>query len=69
MLFRVMGQGMVNSASGLVGHDLSFVKDAFQLGTNGTAPTVATLQYSGINTANTSSSLVNAHGLGGRILD
>ena len=65
MLFKVMGQGTVNSASGLVGHDLSFVRDAFQLGTNGTAPTVATLQYSGINTANTSSSLVNAHALGG----
>ena len=65
MLLHVIGQGMANSASGLVGHDVSFVKDAFQLGTNGAAPTVATLQYSGVDTANTSNSLVNAHGLGG----
>ena len=65
MLFHVVGQAAINSASALVGHDVSFNLNAFQLATNGLAPTVATLQYSGPNSANTSTALTNAHALGG----
>ena len=65
MLFHVVGQATMNSATALVGHDASFNLNAFQVATNGLAPTVATLQYSGPNTANTSTALVNAHALGG----
>jgi hypothetical protein len=65
MLFHVVGQAAINSASALVGHDPSFNLNAFQLGTNGLAPTIATLQYSGPNSANTPTALVNAHDLGG----
>jgi hypothetical protein len=65
MLFHVVGQAVINSASGLVGHDNSFSINALQLATNGVAPTVTTLQYSGLNSLNTTTSLVNAHALGG----
>jgi hypothetical protein len=65
MLFHVVGQAAINSANALVGHDSSFNLNAFQLASNGLAPTVATLQYSGPNSANTSTALVNAHALGG----
>jgi hypothetical protein len=65
MLFHVVGQAAINSANALVGRDTSFNLNAFQLATNGLAPTVATLQYSGPNSANTSTALVNAHALGG----
>jgi len=65
MLFHVVGQAAINSANALVGHDASFNLNAYQLATNWLAPTVATLQYSGPNIANTSTALVNAHALGG----
>ena len=65
MLFHVVGPAAINSATGLVGHDASFSINALQIGTNGLAPTIATLQYSGPNNANTPTSLVNAHALGG----
>ena len=64
-LFEVFGTAQSNSIVGLLGHDNSFNIDAFQVGTNGPSPSVQTLQYSGTNTQNTSTSLVNAHNLGG----
>lgn len=64
-LLQVVGQAAVNSASIYVGHDPSFSVNALQLATNGLAPTVITLQYSGLNNLNTSTSLVNSHALGG----
>ena len=69
MLFHVVGQAAINSANALVGHDASFNLNAFQLATNGLAPTVATLQYSGPNSANTSTALVNAHCAGWHVGD
>ncbi len=67
LLLHVVGQAAINSATGLVGHDASFPApmNALQVGTNGIAPTVVTLQYSGLNNQNTSASLVNTHALGG----
>jgi hypothetical protein len=65
ILVHVNGQTAINSASGMVGHDSSFNLNALQLATNGLSPTSITLQYSGLNTQNTSTSLVNAHNLGG----
>jgi hypothetical protein len=64
-LISVVGQGMQNSATGFVGNDAADEINGLWVGTIGHAPTVATLQYSGINPLNTSTSLVNAHALGG----
>jgi PEP-CTERM motif len=69
MLINVVGQAKPNTAVGFVGQDPTgppyFPASAMELGTNGLAPTVTTLQYSGIDNSNTSASLVNAHALGG----
>jgi len=43
--FSVIGSATPNSAIGMLGHDTSYNIDAFQLGTNGTSPTVSTLTY------------------------
>ena len=63
IMYNVVGQGKPNSAVSLIGYDSSYSLDAFQLGTAGLAPTVVTLQYSGTNTENTPSALVNVHSL------
>ena len=60
-LFQVVGQALINSANGVIGHDTNFNINAFQLATINPGPTVATLQYSG----NTAVGFNNAHGLGG----
>jgi hypothetical protein len=65
LLVNVVGQAQPNSAVGIVGFDTSYALDAIQVGTNGLSPTIATLQYSGPDAKNTSTSLVNAHDLGG----
>ncbi len=64
-LVTVAGQAQPNSAVGMIGYDTHYAINALQVGTNGTAPTITTLQYSGTNNANTPTNLVNAHGLGG----
>jgi hypothetical protein len=64
-LFQVIGQALVNSANGLLGHDTNFNINAFQLATINPGPTVATLQYSGTNNGNTATTMANAHNLGG----
>lgn len=62
--FNVIGAGKPNSTVGLLGYDTKYFINAFQLGTNGLSPTVSTLQYSGTNTLNSATSLVNAQALG-----
>jgi hypothetical protein len=62
-LFQVIGEGAINSATGLIGNDSGLT--AYQLGTVGMSPTIATLQYAGIHNLNTPTSLVNPELLGG----
>jgi len=64
-LISVIGTAQPNSANGLLGYDTYYSMNAFQVGTNGNSPTVATLQYSGTNNLNTPTTLVNAHALNG----
>jgi hypothetical protein len=47
-LVNVIGQGTPTSVVGIIGHDTSYNIDAMQIGTNGLAPTVVTLQYTGL---------------------
>ena len=62
-LISVIGAAQPNSASGLLGYDTYYAMNALQMGTNGSSPTVATLQYSGTDNLNTTTSLVSAHAL------
>jgi len=62
LLINVLGQGKANSATGLIGHDTDFGVNALQLQTNGLAPSMTTLQYSGLESLSPSS-LINAHAL------
>jgi hypothetical protein len=64
-LINVYGHASPTAAVGLIGYDTDYAIHALQIGTNGLAPTVTTLQYSGINLANTSTNLANANALGG----
>jgi hypothetical protein len=64
-LISVVGQAKPDSVVGIIGYDTYYTVNALQVGTNGFAPTVAQLQYSGTDLLNTTTSLVNAHGLGG----
>ncbi len=65
MLVSVVGKAQQDSLVGVVGFDSDYSLDALQVGTAGLSPTVATLQYSGINLMNTPTKLVNNHNLGG----
>ncbi len=65
VLASVVGQAKPNSFVGTVGYIPQNAMNAVEVGTNGNSPTVATLQYSGIDPFNTSTSLVSSHGLGG----
>jgi hypothetical protein len=49
VLAEVVGAGRPNSIVGLVGQDIDYQLNAMQVGTNGLAPSVLTLQYSGVN--------------------
>jgi hypothetical protein len=65
MLFHEMGQANPYSAVGFIGYYNTSFPNELHVGTNGPAPTVATLQYSGTNALNTPTNLFNAHALGG----
>jgi hypothetical protein len=62
-LIQVFGFAEPFAAVGLLGFDTSYSIPGMQLSTNGLAPTVTTLQYSGINNSNTATALNNAHNL------
>ena len=67
-LVQVVGQAMPSSMVGMIGDYQGNGNDglsALQVGTDGLARGIVTLQYSGTDTHNTSTSLVNAHGLNG----
>jgi hypothetical protein len=64
-LVSVVGQSTPTSATGFIGDYSTDEISGLWVGTNGHAPTVVTLQYSGTNPFNTTSSLGNAHALGG----
>ena len=49
VLVDVIGQGTPTSIVGLVGQDTHYHLDAMQVGTNGLAPSVLTLEYNGVN--------------------
>jgi hypothetical protein len=64
-LVSVVGQSTPTSVTGFIGDYPTDETSGLWVGTNGHAPTVVTLQYSGTNPFNTTSSLGNAHALGG----
>jgi hypothetical protein len=58
-LFQVIGTALGNSAVGVMGHDVNFNINAFQLGTINPGPTVATLQYSGVGGVGLGANLID----------
>ena len=65
VLVNVVGQSTKTSTVNYLGTETVQALNAIQIGTNGLAPSVTTLQYSGSNNLNTKTSLVNNHNLGG----
>ncbi len=66
-LIQIVGDAVQLSAIGTLGHDPNSGIHALQMVTSGVAPTVATLQYSGLHSPGPGSplaSLVNMHDLG-----
>jgi hypothetical protein len=64
-LINVQGSSTPNSSVTAIGPIPSLEIDALAVGTNGFSPTVARLQYSGLVSQPSSTSLVNGHNLGG----
>lgn len=70
VLIEVLGQPQILSAAAIVGHDPDFDWDALQIATFGSPGTAVTLQYDGVDSADTTSGgLVNTHGLSADLTD